>query len=121
MRWSSSAILQATEGELTRAAEASHDLQPGGNPLRIAPESVVGETLEKLWGQQCLARFGLDRAAHGVQPRSTGALVEIGDVIIDAVEVVLEIRLTEKAGSLVNVSSCTNNRRSRARQSTPLG
>ena len=74
----------------------SHDLQPVGNLLRIAPEGVVDETVEQVRRQQSRARLGLDRAAHGVQPRSSGAFVELGDVVIDVVEVVLESRLADK-------------------------
>ena len=76
----------------SKAEETSHDPQPGGNPLRIAPEGVADETVEQIRRQQRVARFSLDRVAHGVQPRSTGPLVELGDVKIHVGEVVLKRR-----------------------------
>ena len=44
----------------------------------------MDKTIEQVWGQQRLARFGLDRAAHGVHPRRTGPLVELGEMEDDA-------------------------------------
>src|SRR6516164_1705041 len=70
--------------------ETSHDPQPGGNPLRIAPEGVIDKTVEQVRRQQRVARLRLDHGAHGVQPRRTGPLVELGHVVIDMDEIVLE-------------------------------
>src|ERR1700761_1589710 len=81
---------------LLRYQEISDDLQPFGNFLRIAPEGVVDETVEQVRRQQARARVGLDRAAHGVQPRSAGPFVEFPDVVVDVVEIVLESRLVDE-------------------------
>src|ERR1700739_4033283 len=52
--------------ELTPITGSSHAPQPGGNPLRIAPEGVVDKPVEQIRREQGLTRFGLDRATHGV-------------------------------------------------------
>jgi hypothetical protein len=52
--------------ELPPIQGSSHDPQPGGNPLRIAPKRVVDKPVEQIRRQQRLTRLGLNRATHGV-------------------------------------------------------
>jgi len=64
------------------AAAALDDLQPFGNPLRIAPKRVVDKAFEQIRRQQACERLDADGAAHGMQARGAGAFVEFGDVIV---------------------------------------
>src|ERR1700733_15894187 len=68
----------------------SYDLQPGRNILRVTPKRVVDKPFEQIRRQQCLAGLGFDCVAHSVQPRGAGPFVELGDVVVDVIEVVLE-------------------------------